>query len=97
VAVVADLTRGEDELSLKPGFAVGKCHTRRPPSVHEALASAANVNEGTVQVLNSLCPRYTHRQLPAPGAERDQIFRQNPTEGPGVRAPETLTITAKKI
>ena len=36
LAVVADLTRSEDELSLKPGYAVGDCHTRRLPSVHEA-------------------------------------------------------------
>ena len=36
VTVVADLTRSEDLLSLKPGYAVGDCHTCRLPSVHEA-------------------------------------------------------------
>ena len=36
MTVVVDLTRGEDELSLKPGYAVGDCHARRLPSVREA-------------------------------------------------------------
>ena len=36
MTVVADLTRSEDELSLKPGYAVGDCHARRLPSVREA-------------------------------------------------------------
>jgi hypothetical protein len=36
MTVVADLTRSEDWLSLKPGYAVGDCHARRLPSVHEA-------------------------------------------------------------
>jgi hypothetical protein len=36
MTVVADLTRSEDLLSLKPGYAVGDCHTRGLPSVHEA-------------------------------------------------------------
>ena len=36
MAAVADLTRNEDWLSLKPGDAVGDCHTRRLPSVREA-------------------------------------------------------------
>jgi hypothetical protein len=36
MTVVADLTRSEDLLSLKPGYAVGDCHARRLPSVHEA-------------------------------------------------------------
>ena len=36
MAVVADLTRSADELSLKPGDAVGDCHARRPRSVREA-------------------------------------------------------------
>jgi hypothetical protein len=35
MAVVADLTR-EDELGLKPGHALGDCHTRRLAYVHEA-------------------------------------------------------------
>ena len=29
MTVVADLTRSEEELSLKPGYAVGDCHARR--------------------------------------------------------------------
>ena len=37
MTVVADLTRSEDELSLKPGDAVGDCHARRLPSVREAV------------------------------------------------------------
>ena len=36
MTVVADLTRSEDLLSLKPGYAVGDCHAHRRPSVHEA-------------------------------------------------------------
>ena len=36
MAVVADLTRSGDELSLKPGDAVGDCHARTLPHVHEA-------------------------------------------------------------
>ena len=36
MTVVADLTCSEDELSLEPGDAVGDCHARRLPSVHEA-------------------------------------------------------------
>ena len=36
MTVVADLTRSEDLLSLKPGYAVGDCHAPRLPSVHEA-------------------------------------------------------------
>ena len=36
MTVVADLTPSEDLLSLKPGYAVGDCHARRLPSVHEA-------------------------------------------------------------
>ena len=35
MTVVADLTRSEGELSLKPGYAVGDCHARRLPSVRE--------------------------------------------------------------
>ena len=35
MTVVADLTR-EDQMSLNPGYAVGDCHARRLPSVHEA-------------------------------------------------------------
>ena len=33
MTVVADLTRHEDWLSLKPGYAVGDCHARGLPSV----------------------------------------------------------------
>ena len=51
--VVADLTRSEDELSLKPGYAVGDCHARRLPSVHEAqrpwAAKGSGVNTQSVQ------------------------------------------------
>ena len=36
------------------------------------------MNNETVDVLNSLCPRYTHREIAAARAERDHIFRQNP-------------------
>ena len=36
MTVVADLTSSEDLLSLKPGYAVGDCHARRLPGVHEA-------------------------------------------------------------
>ena len=36
MTAVADLTRSEDLLSLKPGYAVGDCHAHRRPSVHEA-------------------------------------------------------------
>ena len=36
MTVIADLTRSEDWLSLKPGCAVGDCHARRLPSGHEA-------------------------------------------------------------
>jgi hypothetical protein len=36
MTVVADLKRGEDYMSLKPGYAVGDCHARRLPSVREA-------------------------------------------------------------
>ena len=36
MTVVADLTRSEDWLSLKPGCAVGDCHARGLPSVCEA-------------------------------------------------------------
>ena len=36
MAVVADLTCSEDQLSLKPGYAVEDCHARRLPSVQEA-------------------------------------------------------------
>ena len=36
MTVVSDLTRSEDWLSIKPGYAVGGCHVRRLPSVHEA-------------------------------------------------------------
>jgi hypothetical protein len=36
MTVAADLTRSEDDLSLIPGDAVGDCHARRPPNVHEA-------------------------------------------------------------
>ena len=35
MTVLADLTRSED-WSLKPGYAVGDCHARWLPSVHEA-------------------------------------------------------------
>ena len=35
MTVVADLTRSGDWLRLKPGYAVGDCHARRLPSVHE--------------------------------------------------------------
>ena len=41
VAVVADLTRSEDWQSLKPGHAVGDCHARRLPSVHQAQRLSA--------------------------------------------------------
>ena len=37
MALVADLTRSEDKLSQKPGYAVGDCHARRLSSVHDAL------------------------------------------------------------
>ena len=36
MTVVAGLTRCEDQLCLKPGYAVGDCHARRLPSVHDA-------------------------------------------------------------
>jgi hypothetical protein len=36
MTVVADLTRSEDQLSLKPGYAVVDCHAHRLPSVREA-------------------------------------------------------------
>ena len=32
MTVVADLTRSADSLSLKPGYAVGDCHTHRLPT-----------------------------------------------------------------
>ena len=36
MTVAADLTRREDWLHLKPGYAVGDCHTLTLPGVHEA-------------------------------------------------------------
>ena len=36
MTAVVDLTRSEDGLSLKLGFAVGDCHASRVLSVHEA-------------------------------------------------------------
>ena len=46
MAVVADLTRGEDQLSLKTGYAVEDCHARRLPSVHEAQRLQAEKDSG---------------------------------------------------
>ena len=46
MAVVADLTRDEDWLSLKPGDAVGDCHARRLPSVREAQGLQAEKDSG---------------------------------------------------
>ena len=57
MAVVADLTRGEDSLSLNPGYAVGDCHARRRPNVHEA-----EMNQ-----------RVVFHTLSAPERERDDI------------------------
>ena len=42
------------------------------------LTGAVDVNNETVDVLNSLCPRYTHREIAVARAERDHIFRHNP-------------------
>ena len=39
------------------------------------LARAVEVNNETVDVLNSLCPRYTDREIATASAERDHIFR----------------------
>ena len=40
---VVDLTCSEDSLSLKPGYAVGDRHARRPPHVHEAQRSKSGL------------------------------------------------------
>ena len=42
------------------------------------FAGAVDVNNKTVDVLNLLCPRYTHREIAAAKAEMDHNFRQNP-------------------
>ena len=46
MAVAADLMRSENELSLKAGDAVGDCHARRLPSVHEAQWLQAEKDSG---------------------------------------------------
>ena len=63
MTVVADLTRSEDWLSLKPGDAVGDCHARRLPSVHEAQRLCADKDTGvqnTVENTGSQSPLAYH-------------------------------------
>ena len=63
--------------SLRDPFSTPRLQDFLVKTLH-TLAGAVDVNNETVDVLNSLCPRYTHREIAAARAERDHIFRHNP-------------------
>ena len=63
--------------SLRDPFSTQRLQDFLVKTLH-TLAGAVDMNNEGVDVLNSLCPRYTHREIAAARAERDHIFRQNP-------------------
>ena len=63
--------------SLRDPFSTQRVQDFLVKTLH-TLTGAVDVNDDTVDVLNSLCSRYTHGEIAAARAERDHIFRQIP-------------------
>ena len=63
--------------SMRDPFSTQRVQDFLVKTVH-TLAGVVDVNNETVDVLDSLCPRYTHREIAAARGERDHIFRRKP-------------------
>ena len=63
--------------SLRDPFSTPRLQDFLVKTLH-TLTGAVDANNQTVDVFNSFCPRYTHREIAAARAERDHIFRQYP-------------------
>ena len=63
--------------SLRDPFSTQRLQDFLVKTLH-ILAGVVDVNNETVDVLNLLCPRYTHREIAGARAERDHTFRKKP-------------------